>query len=650
MSAATQFPFNAGQSGNELGQGRDQRDTTEQDFLNLLGPSGNEMHQDKKRNFRHSRLHIPDRLPEKLLGPNPYMQDRVDGLITDGTYSPFTTLILPYQYMDTPDAKLEWNVYTFDEGLASRVPYESAARTLTQRKQTFSGYTVRQGLAITMEHNFMQTEKGKENFKNQILQVVGSIQNTNDLDVHMALVLAPSYSKQVNDQYYMDDSVTKTLRDYVDMFGFCQKNQNALDIVIEDTKQLLQSWGAEEPDFMLTSPKLTFQMTMTQEKTSYIAKGDEGAEILKQGPTISKYRGLNIIKSRAFSMEEGAAPRDVLRRRVRTAEFYYGSIKYSGNTEANAGRVELYDEFTDNFVTLTIDKIMQNALEDTTTPMINTAKVWTNKGQVKDMKFLLLLRPCIEHYMLGAIIGRGGLNYLGATLWGQTELSVFDDGQHGVWGMTYKYHERAIVFNERNMHRVWDIAYDGYCGGKDVQVCDMQKTDDFINAYADPSKAFDQASIVPIPMKTAVDWMPSPILLKSDDDSTQPLGAPEAYINNASAFEQQVYKRISDSNFTNELKATIKMVYETLQMNSQGALTKTAPEATIGNESTVSKLAYQGTSRWYYSDTTLNKTDFGCGHHGADYVGVASVRNGKSMYPSANPQITNTSIPALLKA
>ena len=168
---------------------------------------------------------------------------------------------------------------------------------------------------------------------------------------------------------------------------------------------------------MLTSPKLTFQMTMTQEKTSYIAKGDEGAEILKQGPTISKYRGLNIIKSRAFSMEEGAAPRDVLRRRVRTAEFYYGPIKYTGNTEANAGRVELYDEFTDNFVSLTIDKIMQNALQDTTTPLAAGSQVWTNKGEVRDMNFLLLLRPCIEHYMLGAIIGRGGLNYLGATLW-----------------------------------------------------------------------------------------------------------------------------------------------------------------------------------------------------------------------------------------
>lgn len=102
------------------------------------GPSGYEQHPDKKAKFRHSRLHIPDRLPEKYLGKNDFMQERVDGLITDTTFSPFTTVILPYHYMATPDQKIEWNVYTFDEGLASRVPYESAARTLTQRKQTFS--------------------------------------------------------------------------------------------------------------------------------------------------------------------------------------------------------------------------------------------------------------------------------------------------------------------------------------------------------------------------------------------------------------------------------------------------------------------------------------------------------------------------------
>ena len=165
----------------------------------------------------------------------------------------------------------------------------------------------------------------------------------------------------------------------------------------------------------MISPKLTFQMTMTQERTSYIAKGDAGAEILKQGPMIAKYRGLNIIKSRAFSMEEGAAPRDVLRRRVRTAEFYYGPINCDTNgVEQNDGRVELYDEYTDNFVSLNISKIMENAIKT------GTSKTWLEDDVASSgtgANFLLLLRPCIEHFMLGAIFGKGGLAYLGATLW-----------------------------------------------------------------------------------------------------------------------------------------------------------------------------------------------------------------------------------------
>eukprot|EP00961_Rhodomonas_salina_P244398 3303171-Rhodomonas_salina.3 len=50
---------------------------------------------------------------------------------------------------------------------------------------------------------------------------------------------------------------------------------------------------------------------------------------------------------------------------------------------------------------------------------------------------LLLVWPNIKHEMLGMIMGRGGTDELGATLWGQTELSCFDDSQHGIWGMSY---------------------------------------------------------------------------------------------------------------------------------------------------------------------------------------------------------------------
>jgi len=255
------------------------------DWVNVFGPSGYDVQPDNNRNRKYGRLHLPD----VLKGPNQWITDRVDGLITDATDSPFTTIILPYMYMEYPDRKIEWNVWTFDQGLASRVPYESAARTLTQRKQTFSGYTVRQGLAITMEHNFMMSPEGMQNFHNQITQVVGSIQTTNDLDVHMALMNAPSYLGQVREKYYLDNYLHKSIRGYIDMFGFVQRNMYAMDILIEDTKSVIKNWGGDEPDFLLCSGKLTFQLSMTQEKTSYLTRGQDGTKLFKAGLDMPTY-------------------------------------------------------------------------------------------------------------------------------------------------------------------------------------------------------------------------------------------------------------------------------------------------------------------------------------------------------------------------
>lgn len=155
-------------------------------------------------------------------------------------------------------------------------------------------------------------------------------------------------------------------------------------------------------------------------------QGPDGKKLLKQGPDMPSYRGLKIIKSKSFSLDEGSQPRDLLRRRVRTAEFYLVPRFNNG-----VNRVLLYDEASDNWAPIVKADICRHALRG---PDVG-------KDHLDDdgaAQTALLLRPNIEHYMLALIIGRGGLEHLGATFWGQTEMSVFDDGQHGVWGMTYK--------------------------------------------------------------------------------------------------------------------------------------------------------------------------------------------------------------------
>lgn len=978
LTGATVIPGdgNPGQMGGGTYTGQS-LDPTIQDYENIFGPASRDIKQDNQRHKRHTRWHLPD----ALKGPNPWITDRIDGLITDATNSPFTSLVLPYLYIENPDQQLEWGVWSFDEGLASRVPYESAARVLTQTKKSFKAYAVRHGLAITMEHNFMMSAKGRENFQNQLKQLVGSIQYSNDLDVHMALVTAPSYAKQWMEKYNSSDKTSQQIcREYVDLFGMIQKNPNGLDILIEDAKAVLKVWGSQPPSFLMSNPKLFIQLTMNPEKTSYVTNGIDGVKRLRQGPDLASYRGLSIIHSRCFSMETGALPRDILRRRVRTAE-YYRIPPMPTNQE---WCVELYDESRDTFFTMTrreldkharldrfndnhyneladvtltlqeaVDAQMQNigfgdavdvvwperhhwrcklfkprdvdinlgipdnwdAIYNNITQMQNGAyandfhyvhyrdiidtlqipylrpndtmafhgpmpanatplqaaawlfsqtsmldktcrflwkripinptfvndyvipflfpnpaparasfaatrdninpytsvmvlglfavmtpdldqkervydafrqagvhissiraavvsfmrqcfkpnaynnriqmgrilentleqafprvrfedkdalfNIWpqeNDNGQsicfkanlnenvhtlsnkaieeaysqhrnvltynqvhrptmevicdndehvlgafffVMNQRFwthlqnrapnqmfprsvpytviqdplttdsyeYVIIRPCIEHNMLGVIMGRGGVQELGATLWGQTELSCYDDSFHGVWGMSYKYHERAIVFNERNLIRLWDVCYDGYNGGKDDTVVDWteearNRSRPFHQAATDMSTAYRGDSM--IVMKFKVDknhpkyksYWPSPMVfhdnylnreppkISPDPDSVYVLQDENMRVFNSEIYREQYrayHERMPDFSYFHQVR-------------------KPPGNASIDMETYQNALAFQGTYRVKSIPTgaVLMET-LGSGHHGPDYVGVATLRAGKGI-------------------
>jgi len=400
--------------------------------------------------------------------------------------------------MDSPDQRIKWNVYSFDEGMASRVPYESAARVLTQSKTSHSGYAVRQGLAIVMEHNFLASAAGMANFQNQLKQLVGSIQLTNDLDVHVALLQAQSYQKTINEKYYSEnDSLYDVAKRYVDMFGVMQKIPNALDILIEDAKNHLKTWGSQPPTFLLCPSDLTAQLQMNPERTNYITNGPDGLKRLAQGPDLPSYRGLSIIHSQKFSLEPGRKPRNVLKRRVRVAEYYWVPL-------ADVTSYQIYNQKKDMWVTFDKTHALKASEPRSVFKDIQLEQnLFGQKEEHYDALepllrdgYCLLVRPNIEHEMLTVIAGRGGTQELGATFWGQTELACYDDAQHGIWGMSYKYHERAIVTNERNLIRMHDVAFDGYGGGMDTDFIKLDEFDQYTKDTYDNQPSFKGKSVV----------------------------------------------------------------------------------------------------------------------------------------------------------
>jgi len=668
------------------------------DYENIFGPAGRDIKTDTQRHKRHQRWHLPD----ALKGHNQYLTDRIDGLITDATNSPFTRNILPYVYLENPDQKLKWNVYSFDEGIASRVPYESAARVLPQSKRSFAGYAVRQGLAIAMEHNFMVSAAGRENFKNQLSQLVGSIQLTNDLDVHMALLLAPSYQKTMNEKYQEETkSLSQHCRTYIDMFGILQKIPNAMDILIEDARSTFATWGSKPPTFCLCNNALTTQLTMNPERTDYVTNGLDGLKRLAAGPDLNSYRGLQIINSRKFSMDAGTVPRDLLRRRVRVAEYYH--IPWTPRVEDTA--YEFYDQSRDTMFVLSWDQLNTTAggpkppetyfngtvVANSTLPPFNTGSPFNQPQSVlskshshehadpghhgsgndkhgshdndeddeshdqsgkkgndespdesgKKGNDLFILRPCIEHYMLGVMFGRGGTQELGATFWGQTELSCYDDAQHGIWGMSYKNHERAVVTNERNLVRVFDVAFDGYTGGMGQRKLDWNAGENHVNSIQTMKECVENRLepydgpdmiVMSLNAKATADEWPNPLIWTN---SNQVLCDPESgkmvHITDHNKLETYLSTNGKKqlTNYNSKLNIHTWCQFDTGNQSAGSA-------ATTG-ESSQPCMAFQGSMRTLSAANAgpaVTETR-GSGHLGHSYVGCASIREGRGVVHAA---------------
>jgi hypothetical protein len=266
---------------------------------------------------------------------------------------------------------------------------------------------------------------------------------------------------------------------------------------------------------------------------------------------------------------------------------------------------------------------------------------------------IVIVRPNIEHNMLGIIMGLSG-SELGYTLWGQTELSCYDDSMHGIWGMSYKYHARAIVFNEKNLIRLWDIAYDGYNGGKDDTHVDWLDEDHPVNGakrfrdltldlgrnYRGPSMmvmAFvhdkEAVNAEGRPIFDTVfrrNW-PSPIVFhdvhnptkeRAPANETLPLDYDNIQVTDVQEFRV----------FNNELYAKSYAGYREMMpsFHELHKMRKTAGQSSSEAETQVDSLAFQGSMR-IKQDGRLMQEIQGSGHHGVDYVGVASIRAGKGI-------------------
>ena len=292
-----------------------------------------------------------------------------------------------------------------------------------------------------------------------------------------------------------------------------------------------------------------------------------------------------------------------------------------------------------------------NNLNDIKNIKQNHADIYETCAQVgnKNTVFacdLFLLRPNIEHYMLGVIFGRcGGPDELGDTFWGQTELSVYDDTQHGIWGMSYKYHERAIVTNERNLILVFDVAFDGYSGGNDSRIVkwDREDLDEFSNATRDTTRAYSGPSMLVFALPVhdiSFDSFPNPVVFHpnaadSDAQNTIPdRGVKFTDLGRHCPFAPENPQCSWTAKAVNEVYKTYYNILDIDQWRSMSSMAPTAGALACSDETSVHLFSFHG-HMGVHSPGKNSETIQGTGHLGPSYVGVASVREGRGLFQSS---------------
>jgi HPt (histidine-containing phosphotransfer) domain-containing protein len=212
-------------------------------------------------------------------------------------------------------------------------------------------------------------------------------------------------------------------------------------------------------------------------------------------------------------------------------------------------------------------------------------------------------------------------------------------------------HERAIVINERNMHRVWDVAYDGYNGGKGMSMLNWNNAEErlaFVEAQQNLTSDYQGKDILAVLLNPLVNHLPSPLPfgdLAHVPDAGQAV-TDELVTRNTDikSVVQRFKSHANDANYT-ALAGVCKTLNDELQIVPASFSAVPASVASTQNSATSIRLFYQGTIEVQDDNGAELFRSVGCGHHGPDYPGVASVRNGKSLLQTAAPLIRTAAAP-----
>ena len=211
-----------------------------------------------------------------------------------------------------------------------------------------------------------------------------------------------------------------------------------------------------------------------------------------------------------------------------------------------------------------------------------------------------------------------------------------------------RYHERAVVMNERNLVRVFDVAFNGYNGGMDQTVLDWSddtQCTEFGRRTLDRSMPYNGKSMLvmamPYDSKRSKRPWPNPIALQEDPSCITSL-TPESGRHPNDLMEHAIFSTGNNTYCSTGQQERVKQYFQKVNfqfLQTPDAASRPAGEQCVNGETSSQMMAFEGTMKVYDDNGACVDAVQGSGHLGPSYVGVASIREGRGVQ---NPQMAPT--------
>ncbi len=279
----------------------------------------------------------------------------------------FWTEILPIR--ETDDLTVTINKWTYDSHVANHQPEESVSRLTTSSysEETFS--FDRKGLALEMEHGFMKTEMGMQQYRAKVVQIIYSIINTMNYDVYVTLLRCAERIIDWNRKYSYFGA-----RNIVDIFerekfrwAAVQKHEFGMEKVLSGVLEEMEVYGGVADTIVMVPPALAHLNLARSEKNIYNKAGPAGPATVNNFD--SNMPVAYIGKSKVYLAKQVTEDTDTtagMMYRERQIGGYmfmldtqYGSMDLSEYRSYNRS-IKVYDEDSDTMKVLTIDQAIEH--------------------------------------------------------------------------------------------------------------------------------------------------------------------------------------------------------------------------------------------------------------------------------------------------